>query len=85
MKRQQDVSIGHATIPVHADGGWALPGGKRTGSHAKALEACERFDAILHAQIGKTKAAGIPFKNVKPVITRRRVSGLDAERHTVSA
>lgn len=36
MKRS-DVRLGSATLPVHDDGGWALPGGGRTTDPLEAM------------------------------------------------
>ena len=84
MKRTQDVMIGSGTVVRHNDGGWALPGVTVTYCRAEAERVARELAALIDAQPEKALAAGIK-QTFKPVTTVRLVSGLDAERHTVSA
>lgn len=48
MKRA-DVRLGGATLPVHEQGGWALPGGGRTTDPMEALAVAAELAALIPA------------------------------------
>lgn len=47
---ETDISIGYAVVKAHCDGGWALPGGRRTTSFEVAKNHC----LALHTRIDST-------------------------------
>lgn len=73
---QQDVRFGNATIPAHANGGWALPGGRTTRVQLEALAAAIDLDAMMgSAGVPMTRrVVAAPYVRPVAVITRRRVT-----------
>jgi hypothetical protein len=71
---QQDIRFGNATVPAHAQGGWALPGGGTTHKHAKALAAAADLDALMGCTVPMTRRPPAEVY-VRPVavVTRRTV------------
>ena len=72
---QQDVRFGNATIPAHANGGWALPGGGVTRVQLEALAAATDLDSMIHgAGVPMTRrVVAPPYVRPVAVVTRRRV------------
>lgn len=69
--RNRGILFGRATVPPHADGGWALPGQEQTYSEAAAIEMAARIDA----EITRLDERRQPVKAVAPrSITRRSVA-----------
>lgn len=51
--RRQDVWVGGATLPVHEDGGWALPGGGRTMDQLEAMAVAAELAALMPTEAPK--------------------------------
>ena len=81
MRHMNDCTSGSATIVRHMGGGFALPGGGRTGSMLEACNAAANLSRLIDGNAHRA-----PVKIAVPItITRRPVSGPDAERWRTSA
>lgn len=45
----QAIRVGRGTVPLHADGGWALPGQNQTWCVNKATEVAVHLDGLISA------------------------------------
>jgi hypothetical protein len=81
MRHTNDCTSGSATIVRHMGGGFALPGGGRTGSMLEACMAAEGLSKLIDGNAHRVP----PAPKVPLTVTRRAVSGPDAERWRTSA
>lgn len=69
--RYQGIMYGRATVPPHADGGWALPGQEQTSCEVTAQTMAVRIDAEIAARESRRQ----PEKVVAPrTVTRRSIA-----------
>lgn len=72
---QSDIRMGSATVPIHADGGWALPGRQRTENRIEAMAAAAEIDRLMGCKdvpqsVGAKLAAQVAKQPA--LITRRK-------------
>lgn len=73
---QRDVRLGNATLPAHADGGWALPGGGQTLCNLEALGVAAEMDRLIGGrEVPKRACAKLASRVVRqPAVVTHRVA-----------